>query len=615
MTILGKALVMLSWRTPFWLFIFCICATVMTFFTLNYLPHGDVRSVRSSLLPYSRLDANEIVIRFTDTKKEIKCIKKNGVWYVDDGYLVRANADRVSLLLNALVGDAIRERITKRQRDRRELTLKDFGLENHNTELIIKSGKEEVAISIGNAAPYENTVFVMSSNSSEVYIVEGVLRDIIPTNIDDIRDKTLFPHSIALINKLEISSGKENSFVVEKDSSSGIWQMTSPVQAPASTAVEEVLQSLGFASISSFVWHPVGNIVSKRTISDYISPYGLDTTEAQSLIRVWLAGVADPIEIRIGRPLPNDSGLVYAFSTVDNSVFTLDQATIAPFFMGFETMRNHSVFTMSSHNISSISYKNQSEFCLLSLNEVGDWEISIPSKQKVDMGTVEDFVSKLSLISDSGIVDDKLELSQSFVQLDVVDKNEKNNQFIFYYDNAQHPTNVYLNTTMSSFNTRISPEALPEGFLDKNFAAKFRSKEIFNFEPTGVQEFTIRRGTFAQSAYYTAAGEWRSRDNSHGEIFVETAISLIKELSALKAEWVEKLFVIDVKTYGFANPKAELLVVFSNNIDHPYGMPTAIIQVGNQLPTGEYYLRIKGEEELFVVSGEFVKKLLEAKLY
>ena len=314
MTILRKALVMLSWRTPFWLFIFCICATVMTFFTLNYLPHGDVRSVRSSLLPYSRLDANEIVIRFTDTKKEIKCIKKNGVWYVDDGYLVRANADRVSLLLNALVGDAIRERITKRQRDRRELTLKDFGLENHNTELIIKSGKEEVAISIGNAAPYENTVFVMSSNSSEVYIVEGVLRDIIPTNIDDIRDKTLFPHSIALINKLEISSGKENSFVVEKDSSSGIWQMTSPVQAPASTAVEEVLQSLGFASISSFVWHPVGNIVSKRTISDYISPYGLDTTEAQSLIRVWLAGVADPIEIRIGRPLPNDSGLVYAFS-------------------------------------------------------------------------------------------------------------------------------------------------------------------------------------------------------------------------------------------------------------------------------------------------------------
>ena len=75
------------------------------------------------------------------------------------------------------------------------------------------------------------------------------------------------------------------------------------------------------------------------------------------------------------------------------------------------------------------------------------------------------------------------------------------------------------------------------------------------------------------------------------------------------------LLCVGIPQFLFANPQAELLVVFSNNIDHPYGMPTAIIQVGNQLPTGEYYLRIKGEEELFVVSGEFVKKLLEAKLY
>jgi hypothetical protein len=48
---------------------------------------------------------------------------------------------------------------------------------------------------------------------------------------------------------------------------------------------------------------------------------------------------------------------------------------------------------------------------------------------------------------------------------------------------------------------------------------------------------------------------------------------------------------------------------------HTYGMPTAIIQIGDQLTTGGYYLRIKGEEELFVVSEEFAKALIEAKLY
>lgn len=610
---------MLSWRTPFWLFIFCVCAVIMTFFTVKYFPQGDVRSVRSSLLPYNRLDANEIIIKFPESQEEIKCVKKTGIWYVDDGYLVRANADRISLLLNALVGDSIRERITRRQRERRELTLNDFGLEQYNTELVIKSGDDDVSIIIGKDAPYEDTVFVKSDAFSEVYIVEGVLKDIIPANIDDIRDKALFPHSISLINKVEVISREENSFIVEKDKVSGVWGMISPVRAPASLAVDSLLQSLGIASINSFVWHPVGNIVSKKTISDYVSPYGLDIKDAQSTIRVWLSGKVDPVEIRIGRELPNDSGLVYAFSTVDNSVFTLDQTTIAPFSMGYETMRNHSIFTLPLHNISSFSYKNGKEFCLLALNEVGDWEFSIPSKQPVGVGSVENFVAGLSQISDSGIVNDEaadFSLPASFIELQFVDKNEKNTQLNFYYDNATHPTNIYLTTTTSSFVTRVQPDVLPQGFLDKNFAASFRSLEIFNFEPTKVQEFSLIKGGSSQSAYFTASGDWRSRDYVNGNVATETIINLINKVSSLKAEWVDKLFVTDINTYGFVEPKAELLIVFPNDMDKfPYGMPTVILQLGNKLPTGGYYLRIKGEEELFVVSEEFAKALLEAKLY
>ena len=63
---------MLSWRTPFWLFIFCVCAVIMTVFTVKYFPQGDVRSVRSSLLPYNRLDTDEIIIKFPETQEEIK---------------------------------------------------------------------------------------------------------------------------------------------------------------------------------------------------------------------------------------------------------------------------------------------------------------------------------------------------------------------------------------------------------------------------------------------------------------------------------------------------------------------------------------------------------------
>lgn len=614
--LLRKAQTMLSWRTPFWLFIFCVCAVIMTVFTVKYFPQGDVRSVRSSLLPYNRLDTDEIIIKFPETQEEIKCVKKSGIWYVDDGYLVRANADRISLLFNALIGDSIRERITKRQRERRELTLDDFGLEKYNTELILKRGKDKVSIIIGDDAPYEDTVFVKADTSSEVYIVSGVLRDIIPLNIDDIRDKTLFPHSVSLINKVEIISGEENSFVVEKEVASGEWEMISPVRAPASMAIDSLIQSLGFSSINSFVWHPIGKIVSKKTISDYVSPYGLDIKDAPSIIRLWMMGKSEPVEIRIGRALPNDSGLVYAFSTIDNSVFTLDQTTIAPFLMGYETMRNHSIFTVPIHNIASFSYKNGNEFCLLTLNDVGEWELSIPSKQPVEIGAAESFVSSLSQITDSGIAPDNISLPTSYIELIFTDRNEKATQLNFYYDNATHPTNVYLKATTSSFITKVSPNVLPQGFLDKNFAASFRSHEIFNFEPTKVQEFSLIKGNSSQSAYYTPSGDWRSRDYVNGSVASETIISIINQISTLKAEWVAKLFVTDINKYGFDTPQVEALIVFSSDIEKlPNGMPTVIIQIGKQLPTGDYYLRIKGGEELFVVSEEFAKALLEAKLY
>ena len=115
---------MLSWRTPFWLFIFCVCAVIMTFFTLKYFPQGDVRAVRTSLLSFNDEDINEIVISNQNENKNIKCVKKDNVWYVDDGYLVRANTDRITFLIDVLMGkgNSIRERITARQREKRHGT-------------------------------------------------------------------------------------------------------------------------------------------------------------------------------------------------------------------------------------------------------------------------------------------------------------------------------------------------------------------------------------------------------------------------------------------------------------------------------------------------------------
>ncbi len=609
---------MLSWRTPFWLFIFCVCAVIMTFFTLKYFPQGDVRAVRTSLLSFNDEDINEIVISNQSENKIIKCVKKDNVWYVDDGYLVRANTDRITFLIDVLMGkgNSIRERITARQREKRQLSLKDFGFEASNTILKVATREDAVTIQIGAAAPYESTVFVMSDISSEVYIVEDVLRSNIPLNVDEIRDKTLFPHSISLINKIEIASDKQSSFVIERSSSNGVgWQMVSPVRAPVSMNVNSLLQSINLATIESFIWHPLGNIVSKNVISENLSPYGLDSQNSRAVVRIWLDKYTEPIEIRIGRDVPNDSGTSYAYSTIDNSVFTLDKTTVHPFFEGFETMRNHSVFSLPLHNIASVSYKNASEFCLLSKNEQLEWEITIPSKQPIKENSVLHFIESLSQIDDIGIVDNSVQLPKSFIELRFSDVNEKESLLYFYYDNAIHPTNVFLKTTSSSYTTKVDPKDLPVGFLDKNFPASFRSLDVLSLDAAIIQEIILKRSDLSQSIYFTSSGEWHSRDNAAGEISTEMVVDLLNRISDLKASWVAKLYMTDIKANGFVNPQAELTILLSKGNSGPTGMPTIILQLGSKLPEGGYFLRIKGEEELFVVDDDFAKALLEAKFY
>ena len=119
----------------------------------------------------------------------------------------------------------------------------------------------------------------------------------------------------------------------------------------------------------------------------------------------------------------------------------------------------------------------------------------------------------------------------------------------------------------------------------------------------------------SQNIYFTSSGEWHSRDNAAGEISTEMVVDLLNRISDLKASWVAKLYMTDFKAYGFVNPQAELTILLSKGNNGPTGMPTIILQLGSKLPEGGYFLRIKGEEELFVVDDDFAKALLEAKFY
>jgi len=125
-------------------------------------------------------------------------------WFLDapvQGRAAKAEIDRILSVLEAL---PVLETVTAEDRRERELSLSDYGLLEPRARLIASGPGGRVEIVVGIDAPLGDGVYVQRIGDERVIATTRSVLDVVPPNIDVLRDRALIHGDVAGTTRIEI---------------------------------------------------------------------------------------------------------------------------------------------------------------------------------------------------------------------------------------------------------------------------------------------------------------------------------------------------------------------------------------------------------------------------
>lgn len=582
-------------RTAVWLSALCLISACAAWFVVRFLPSDGVWTMPSSLLPKSIRSAEKIIFR--SGEETIDCRKKGNAWFVfRDGIPYRADSARLSLVLEALSGESVRDRINARQQRGRNLELGDFGLSEPRIVVEVHLANERtVRVLIGSNALYDDTVFAKTDRSPDVYVVGGVIRDLVPESFEEIRDKSVFPHLPDTVVRIDI---KRYAGIISLVKRKNGWYLTSPVSAAAdNAAVHKILRAMSTATVGTFVINIRPSALSD--IDNMLFPYGLNHSDAATTVSVWTDGMQSPVIYIFGRPAPNSPDSVFTYSSEENSVFTSAASFMNAFSADAESLRDHSIFRTSGREMHAIGMRTAKSSMNIERGDGGAWSFTKPSPQPADAAAVERYISTLEAIRDSGISAEPIpdKTPPAALLSAVTEDGEEWNAQIF---ESGESGVLLIKTDADKFARKIEEGNLPGSFFTAGYFAGLRDMSVISIRPDDVISVTQkRRGLASVSAIRIPAGGWTcpvenaAANGAHIDSALET-------MRSLRAGEVDVLVSDDDTVRGLNPPECEFAVTVDSDT-----FSDAVLQFGAKTDNGASRLvRRKGFDAVFKIPEE-----------
>jgi hypothetical protein len=323
------------------------------------------------------LDTETLVsLEFQHTNLVVECVKQNGVWMTGSSSLGLGRAD-VALMHQVVAGLNSMGKgttITAEHLAMRGLDEAEYGLAKPGIRIRAVDNRGEHSWYVGRNSPLGDMVYVKDGDGDDIYTVLGTLLKIIPTEVDQLRERVVFSGEIPGIRRLEIRDS--DGFVQLLKGAKGEWQIQQPISAQADSAeVGDFLEKLHGLHIEDF-------------IADNVSDYAVYGLQGESL-QISLGGVGGVSRMLIlGDEIPDRSGFIYARHADDTSVFSLKKDVLDMLSFKLEDFRDRRVLLQAAKGISSISITRGSEQLDLGVNKAGLWEITTPVSWDADIHAV-----------------------------------------------------------------------------------------------------------------------------------------------------------------------------------------------------------------------------------
>ena len=570
---------------------------------------------RARLIEQALDGVERITVEHGDAR--IGLLRRGAEWELVAPFPARVDQGAVARMLDGFETARVTDALSFQEVRRRELTLRDFGLAVPRTRVEL-AGREGVnRVLFGAFTPHGTDVYLLMNGLEQVLAVPSPLYRVLPRTADEVRSRSLVCGNRARIRSLEMRMSGHPFIRLSKEQ--GTWRLTQPAAAPASDArVEALLDVLYREPVERFVWPTVSNVLdvagSEADFKLRLELYGLG---AESGLQVQVEEVGGTAAERVvfGRTVEGAAALTYVLLPGGNAVGAVSNAVAQAFRLLPADLRDPRVFAGVRGVVRRLDiYVGDNLFVLSRTNAL--WRIEAPVSDAADQEVADEAVSRLLRLEAEGVEEAASPEAQAGtaapsryapVSHVVLFGDQGETRFTVTRAEPDAPF-VRLAFTNSAALYRVAASNLPSVFMSQDGLMSLRDKTVLALPETTVRRVTLKRadGSVETAQRDSAADVWRLADGQTGVLSAERLGRLLKSLTSLRAERIEKIGLTPEEghVYGLTRPWLEMSV----DVDAKDSVRKTLL-VGDEADLGSRYAVVRGLDVLFVLGGDAVAEL------
>ncbi len=356
----------MSWKPTLWLLgMVVLTGLFMIVFERN--TDSGVRSLplNSALLHLSPEGITRLSL--TTGTNRVECVRRDGEWFLTRPMEARADAARISRLMEALVKIRKQEVVDPVRRAKRGLSRASFGLEPPRARLVVGTDSHSDEILLGDDAPLGNLVYLSLNDEEDVIGATMAVSDILPVDPDGFRDQAVFPSSIKQAVRIEVKHAGGFFKLALKD---GVWRIQQPFDARADGARVErlwrILESL-----------KMGGAAGGGSLPDSVS-YGLGVDEASLQVSVWMEGRREPLVVTVGKALQDNPEWLYARISDMSAMGLVSKEILSLQAIPASSLRDRRVCDADPSALSFLMLRDDDSKVVMEKTASGGWMITDP---------------------------------------------------------------------------------------------------------------------------------------------------------------------------------------------------------------------------------------------
>src|SRR5665213_247707 len=320
---------------------------------------------------------------------DIRAVLTNRQWRLAEPIPYPADTEEIEAFLQGLAQLEWQSRITADELKDRPDAQEKFGFSKPQFSIVLAGPGESRHLLVGDTSPMRDQVYLQIVGNDSIYIASSDLLKLLPSNKDWWRDRSMLDLAGTKFQTLKVRlAGK--GFELERDPSSRLWFMKTPLQARAdSQKIDLLLRDLQGMSAAGFV--------TDDPRAD-LEPFGLQTApQSPELELLFLRDTNIVASLQVGSVYTNSPEYAFARRAITGNVVLIPRAPLSPWLVAYTNFLDRHLISQSPELVQSIEGLGEDQFTARRSTN-GQWRVEGAETFDADATLISDWLASFANI-------------------------------------------------------------------------------------------------------------------------------------------------------------------------------------------------------------------------